>query len=270
MDQLSNDGLRHILDSSFEYNMAGMYTAIPAVVIQVANQAESRIEVQPLILKRDESGEFTEHRPPIVNVVLQQPCTSKGGLTMPIQPKDQVLLVFSMRGLDLWKRSQGEFVSTMYPRTMAIEDAIAIAGVFPFSMSRNKPDNRGLDHSPDDVVLVNNLLSGREVEIRLKNDGGIVVNSPTQVVVNAPQSIVNSDLVKVNSKDFIVDSHTVSFKCTNYTVATATYSMNATDYATSQGNISHNGSFKLNGTTIENHTHGGVQTGDSRTNAFGT
>lgn len=270
MEEIENTSFRNMLDSSFTYNISEMHTAMPAVVVGVQNMDESRISVQPLILKRDESGEYTEHRPPIVNVVLQQPCTSLGGLTMPIQVNDQVLLIFTMRGLDLWKRSNGEFVSTMYPRIMAQEDAIAIAGVWPFPMSKNAKTSRKLTHSSEDVVVAHNLNSGREVEIRFKKSGDIVINSPTKITVNSSQAEVNADSVEVNSRDFDVNSYNVNFKCNNYSIATATYSMNATDYADSYGNISHNGSFRLNGTTVEDHTHSGVQTGGSRTNAFGS
>ena len=39
--------------------------------------------------------------------------------------------------------------------------------------------------------------------------------------------------------------------------------------ATSQGTINHNGSYVLNGTKIEDHDHGGVQPGGSRSDKFG-
>lgn len=196
--------MSELLGAHFDYAISGVHTAIPAVVVGVKDLGQQRIDVQPAINMRSRDGEVSEQRPPILNVPIQMPVTKKGGLTYPIENGDSVWLMFSMRGLDIWKTSSIGFTSPNSVRKFDARDCVALAGVYPFNESPNK--GRSNSHSTRDVVLVHNIGSGSEVEIRLKPNGEVVVNSPTKVTVNCEDAVVNADDVEVNASLTTINS----------------------------------------------------------------
>lgn len=258
------------LGKFFEGQANNMFTSIPAVVVGVKSLGEKRLDVQPMVDIRTPDGATEKGLPPILNVPLQMPCTASGGLTYPIEVGDSVLLVFSSRGIDTWKRGDGSLSAPSTLRTFDIQDAVAIAGVHPFIQSPNSPSKRSQSHSTDDVVLVHNIGSGRETEVRLLKSGGVVVNTNQDVEVNCTKAEVNSDDFTVNSDNVSFNSGSFSISSGIVDIGTGGYSLVAGEGgATSSGTMRYSGSFILNGTPVENHSHGGVQSGGSRTEPFG-
>ena len=256
--------LQEVLTNAMDYHLADIYTSIPGVVVGIHSDLSGmRVDVQPSVAMRNEDGDDVVDRPAIINVPLHMPVTQLGGLTYPIKKGNPVWLNFSMRGLDVWKKGKGESQAPSDLRRFDLSDCIAIPGVYPAGVPVNSPGSRSNSHSTEDVVLVHNIGTGNEVEIRLKPSGDVIINSPNKVVVNCTDAEVNSDSLSVNSDD-------VDFQCSNFNIQTGTYTLNATEEATATGVMSHNGSFILNGTPVEDHDHGGIAPGGSRTNPFGT
>ena len=254
--------LNEVMGNHFEYSMKGVHTAIPAVVVSVEDLGSQRINVQPSISLRSQDGLETSQRPPILNVPLGMPLTKKGGLSLPIQAGDCVFLIFSMRGLEIWKRGDGKPQIPSDIRMFDRRDCIALPGIYPFNESPNK--GRSLSHSTEDVVLVHNIGSGRETEIRLKPNGDVIVNSPSKVEVNCQEAEINaSSSTNINTGDFNITSD-------SFIVNTGVYALSATTSASQTATINMNGSFILNGTPIESHSHGGIQPGGGRTDNFGS
>lgn len=185
--------LQELLSASNDYALSNVYTAIPGVVISVEDMGECRLNVQPTINIRSEKGDINTPRPPILNVPFQQPISQQGGLTYPIAPGNPVWLNFSMRGLEIWKRGNGMPEAPADMRRFDPRDCMATP-LYPFGMSPNKADKRSLSHDPLDVVLVHNIGTGSEVEIRLKPNGDVFVNSPRHVTVNCQNATVNADI----------------------------------------------------------------------------
>jgi hypothetical protein len=249
--------LQEVLESHFDYMTSNMFTAITGVVVSVENAGENRLNVQPSInmVSRD-MLEITE-RSPILNVPMFQAQTKQGGLSIPIQAGDPVLLVFTMRGLDAWKQSNGYPTTPTDRRKFDNRDCIAIPGVFPFGQSPNRPSAHTLAHSPSDVVFVHNLGKGNEAEIRIKSgSGNIEINAPnSDVKVVCQNSTVNaSKKVSYSAQDFEIS-------CVNYKLTTGNYQV---DVATGGTNVS-TGVFRMNGQFILNnigiHAHRHVETG---------
>lgn len=258
------------LSGVFEYQSSQMFTSIPAIVVGVKSLAEKRIDVQPALNIRTVDGETDQTMPSILNVPLQLPMSSQGGVSFPISVGDSVLLVFSQRGIDNWKRGNG-FSAPSNMRKFDASDAIAIAGVQPFPESSNSPSKHSWTHNPEDVVLVHGLGSGNETEVRLLKSGGVVVNTNQNVEVNCEKVEVNSKDFTINSDSFEVNSGSVQFASGSFDIGTGSYSLAAgSGGATSSGTLQYSGSFILNGTPIENHSHGGVESGSSTTNPFGS
>lgn len=268
--------LSDVMSRHFDYQTSSMYTAIPAIVVSIKNLGEQRIDVQPTVNVRDVEGIVVSERPPILNVPLHMPITKQGGLTYPISTGTSVFLVFSMRGLETWKRSNGYPTTPPDVRKFDIRDCVAIPGIYPFGEAQNAPSKRSHSHSTDDVVLVHNIGSVNEVEIRLKPNGNVIVNSPTKVEVNCvdaevnadSSAVINTDQMEVNCSDMNVNGN---FKATSgeFLVNAGTFGITADSGATMNAAIDMQGSFKLNGTTIEDHTHAGVVSGGDRTDEFG-
>jgi hypothetical protein len=265
--------LQEMLVSSSDYALSNIYTSIPGVIVGIKNMGQLCVDVQPTINVRTQGGEENTQRPPILNVPYQQPLSPQGGLTFPVAVGDTVWLNFSMRGLEVWKRSSGESAAPADMRTFDPRDCIATPA-YPFGLSPNQPNKRSLPHDPSDVVLVHNIGTGAEVEVRLKKGSGEVeINSPTKVTVNcvdaevnaSSSTTVNTTDFSVNSSNFTVNSGNVSFSSGTFLVGTGTYGITASDSANMTANFSQTGSYTLNGIVLETHTHGGVESGGSNT-----
>lgn len=251
--------IQETLNSSFDYQTAALYTSIPGVVVSVVDMGQMLLNVKPTINMRSEDGIQIAERPPILNVPLVMPLSKEGGLTFPVKPGDLVWLTFSMRGLDAWKASNGYPTTPMDMRKFDIRDCVAHPCVYPGSQSPNNPSKRVLDHNPSDVVLVHNVGTGNEVEIRLKAGGGVEINAPGQeVVVNCDRSQVNADSEVVLS--------------TPETVLTGNLTVQGTmsiDGNSGSGTNTIRGNFNIVGTTLNHngknigstHTHTGVEFG---------
>src|SRR5690606_34924800 len=111
---------------------------------------------------------------------------------------DTVLCVFSQVGMDLFKSGRGEYSPPPDFRKMDSRDAIAIPGLVPFSKSLNNPSVRTWGHSTSDCVVSHNIGSGREVEIRLKASGDLIINTNQDVTVNCDDATVNCTNSEVN------------------------------------------------------------------------
>lgn len=258
--------IQELLVNNFDYQTANMYTAIPGIVVSVDNLQEQRISVQPAINMRSADGIDVTERPPILNVPLHMPVTKEGGLTYPITKGTSVFLIFSMRGLQMWKRGNGRPESPSDVRRFDVRDCIAIPGIYPFGQARNQ--NRSLPHSVDDVVLVHNIGTGNEVEIRLKPNGEVIVNSPTKVTVNCQDAEINADsTTTINTEQLSVNGN-ASFQSGNFVVQASSIAMTATDSASMSATFSMDGDIILNGRSVDNHDHGGVQPGGSSTDPF--
>ena len=253
--------MQELLSAHFDYAMADVYTSMPGVVVAVRDMGEMYVDVQPSLNMRTENEEIVSSRPPIMNVPLQLPISTKGGLTFPVSVGDPVWLMFSMRGLDTWKRSSGVSVTPSDMRKFDIRDCCAIPGTYPMGSSPNSAGKRSNAHSPDDVVLVHNI-GGSETEIRLKPSGDIEINSPTNVKIKCVSASIESDSTNIDTGNMTVNSD-------SFVVNSGTVAISATTSAEMNASFNMTGSFVLNGTAVEDHTHGGVLVGDSRTGEFG-
>lgn len=248
--------LGEVLNASQEYALSNMYTMIPGIIVTVSNLGEQRVDVQPAINLRSQDGEQISERPPILNVPLELPVSKQGGLTFPISVGTPVMLHFSMRGLEVWKRSNGYPSTPADMRTFDIRDCKAVPGSYPFSEAPNQPSKRSLPHDPMDVVLVHNIGSGNEVEVRLKANGDVEITSPTRVVVNCKDAEINAESsTAINTNSMTIDASDVTVSSDSFVVNTGTYAISATGTATMSASLSQNGSFELNGISMESHRH---------------
>lgn len=247
-------GLQKLANSSFEYKMNNIHTCIPAIVLNVDNLQQMRIDVQPTINKNKRDGSV-EERPPVLNVPVQFPSSSTSAFTFPINKGDSVLLVFSMRGLDAWKRGNGYPAAPLDFRQFDKRDCFVIPGVFPFSKSINNPDKRMWPHSVNDTVVVHNIGQPTETEVRLLIGGGIIVNTYQDVEVNCNNATVTaSSDITMNCDNMSINAASnidISAATMSVAVGTTTWSGGINQ----AGDYSQSGTYTLDGININIHVH---------------
>lgn len=247
--------LQELMNSSFDYQTNNLYTAAPGIVVAVRNNLEElSIDVQPTvnILNKDKT---TKERPVVLNVPVQMPSSSTAALTFPVNVGDPVLLIYSMRSLDIWKRSEGKPTVPNDNRKFDKRDCFAIPGVWPFGKSINKPSVRIWQHDTNDLVITNNIGTGAENEVRLQPSGNIVINTNQDVSVNCNNATITAQAnVDVVCANFTVDaSESISM-----TAPIASFSIGTTSWtgAISQsGNYTGVGIQTFNGVVFSSHRH---------------
>jgi hypothetical protein len=166
--------LENILTNYLESYMQDVYTCMPAIVLNVKDMGQLRVDVKPLVNHRYKDGITTEY-PTLSNVPLVMPCSLSAGVTFPINQGDTVLLLCSQKDLTFFKEGADRPHEPNTRRWNNLNDFVAVAGLFPFVKSPNRDAAHKLPHSTDDVVVYQNLGKENECEVRLKKDGSIKV-----------------------------------------------------------------------------------------------
>lgn len=256
-----------VINSFIEYQMENKYTALPGVVLRVHDKGNRQLlDVQPLVSIRSRNGEVTTQST-VLNVPYQLPASSIGGTVFPINVGDNVLLIYSMRGIDTWKYGDGSPAPSSDYRMFHKMDCIAIPCIFPTNKAVASQSKHSGDYSLGDTIVFN-----RSTEIIQKPDGTTVVNSPAKVVVNSPYVEVNSQNVVVNaSSSVVVNSPSTTFTGNVNVEGHLSYQAGISGRAGSgsgQGN-SIIGGFSVEGGSITHdgknigstHAHGGIEPG---------
>jgi len=252
--------LEEVLESNFSYMMAGVHTAIPGIVVAIRdNLTTSFVDVQPTVNMISEEDDNIP-RPVILNIPLIFPVSKTGGITFDVSVGDTVLLVYSMRGLDTWKRGVGTPVAPTDFRKMDQRDAIAIPGLQTISTSVNNPSKRTNVHDTKDTTIVAGIGTGSEVEVRLKPSGQVIINAPSSATINTEYAEINSPLTRINGNVDINGTLLVRQLITYLNGIAGTQGVN-TNTLTGGFNIN-GGTITHNGVNIgSDHTHGNVQSG---------
>lgn len=263
-------GLGEVIQSFIEYALQNKFTALPGVVLKVHNKGTQQLlDVQPSVSIKGRDGSVTDQAT-ILNVPYQQPASSIGGLVFPINPGDNVLLVFSMRGIDTWKRGNGGLAPPSDYRMFSNQDCIAIPCIFPVS---NVPTSgkHTSGYAPGDVAIYN-ARNGSMCEIILKANGDVIVNSPKGVTVNCVTSNVNATgSATITTPSLTVDSPSSTFTGAVNVEGHLSYQAGISGKAGSGGGQGNSiiGGFSVEGGSITHdgknigstHVHGNVQSG---------
>ena len=187
------DTLEARLNAFFDFKMSGMFVCMVAEVLNTGKLEQCRIDVKPIVNHEYKDSTVVKY-PTILSVPVQFPSSSTSALTFPINQGDNVLLVFSQKGLDVFKSGATSAHDPIDMRSFDKRDAIAIPCVNPFSKSINDPVKRTLFHSVDDMVMTHNIGLPTECEVRMKPTGKIELTSALQVDIKAPITNVTSTI----------------------------------------------------------------------------
>lgn len=243
-------GFGEVITSFIDYSMQNKFTALPGVVLRVHNKGDQQLlDVQPSVGIKNRDGTTTQQAT-ILNVPYQQPASSVGGFVFPIGVGDNVLLVFQMRGIDTWKYGDGGLNSPSDYRMFSNKDCIAIPCISPVNKTPTSKSKHSGDYDLGDTIVFN---GGTEVVVKANGD----------VVINSKNATLNvTDKTKINTSDFEINCSSYKVTSSSYQVNTGSYSLAAgSGGATTSGTMVMDGSFVLNGITLESHVHGNVEVG---------
>lgn len=150
------------------YQLGTIHTALPAAIISY-DYTVQKASVQPLLNKVWASGP-PQPMPILENVPVIFPRSGGASLTFPVNAGDTVLLVFVERSIDLWLTVGGQ-VDPDDPRKFDLSDAVAIPGLYPFSVNSEAVNNT-------DVLLTYNGSY-----LKIKENGDIVINTSGKVAI---------------------------------------------------------------------------------------
>lgn len=249
---MNRTSLEELLKLSFLSETAEMYTAIPCIITNIPTDLKDlRIDVQPVIDTQYSDGTSEDHSQ-ILGVPVVFPCGRTSMISFPLFVGDTVLCVFSQRSLDNFKSGNGTPSIANDQRRMDSRDAIAIPGIVPFGKSLNNPAVRSWPHSTSDLVVSHNIATGSEVELRMKPNGDLIINTEQNVTVNCNTAAVNA-------------TQSISLTAPSMTVDVATTTWNGV--ITQTGNYTQSGTYTLNSININTHKHTGVTPGSGTSGA---
>lgn len=224
--------MQDVLTAAFQSQMNNLYTAIPCIIVSIAGP--SSVNIQPAINQKMKDGGVKE-RPVILGVPVSFPVSKTAGFSFPIKPGDTGIAVFSMRSIDAWKTSDGYPTSPLNFAKMDKSDAMFIPGIQTSSTSVNNPEKHVWDHSVEDAVMFNGLGTANEAEVRIKQNGDILIRTNQKVSVECDEATVVAN--------------------TSASITTPLLTIDAQE-TTWTGNVTHVGAFSFNGIIFSTHKHG--------------
>jgi phage baseplate assembly protein gpV len=229
-------GLLSIINAQIESTNHDQDQCFLARVIRVDN-VNLTVDVEMLTLRIDTDGD-TQDDVPVLGVPLVMPSSSTSAVLFPVQAGDTVVCVVSQTSIDNFKIAghdkQDVPTQTNDSRRFNAQDAIAI----PYNKRASR--RHTLEHSVDDVVVVHNIGTGNECEVRLMADGNVKVTSPFTVTIKAK----DIDLQAENSISLQAQTMTINVPDTTWA-----------------GNYTMTGEATFNGIPFSTHRHTGVTLG---------
>ena len=167
--------LKPFIDSIAKAHLMEANIAQPGI-IRAYNATTRTADIQPVL-----NRQFLDGTDMILPVIPDVPVVMPGGngcsISLPLKKGDLVLLVHSQKSMDRWLESTtGDRVHPQDLRRNHLSDAIAIPGLYPFSMS----PNNSLADSDKDVIIANNIGTANETSLRLKSNGVAVFSGDVE------------------------------------------------------------------------------------------
>ena len=173
--------LEPILRNFFSDKMSEMNFCLPARIENTQNIKEGRIDVKPLFIPRYLDNTYSE-LPIVKNVPVVFPSSNESGMVFTPKQGDTVLLIFAQCNIDNFKGGGVEPYSTVFDRSLDINDAVAIVGFSPFNKNPINTDKHKKDYDLGDVSVFNNLGKETENKINVKKDGTVNIVASSTII----------------------------------------------------------------------------------------
>jgi hypothetical protein len=162
------DDLSKLLRETFEYNMTDVHTALSGV-IKKYDPSTRRADVQPSLKRKIPGGKYLDF-PVIPDVPVLFPGTKKYVIHFSLEEGDEVLLIASERGTDLWKARGGKGIEEADPRRFDLQDCYAIPGLQAVDFIPAEEDGLNIVHrsSPKGETISQVTMNDEKVEAKYK------------------------------------------------------------------------------------------------------
>lgn len=181
--------LSNVLTAAVERFLSNIHTAMPGV-IESYDPSTNTASVKPTLKRKYVDDDQAIELPVISRVPVLFPRTADAHLALPIAAGDYVMLVFSERGMARWL-DKGGTVDPEEPAMFALNDAVAIPGVFP---TDEAPARNGAD---DSVELANGTSY-----IEIKASGEILVkNGSLEMTIGSGEVRIKATKIVLESAD---------------------------------------------------------------------
>ncbi len=178
------DNLTDWLEFATRQVLKDLYTVLPAI-IESYNVATKRAKVKIALTQMSTAGKAIEY-PIIADVPVIFLACSEYIIQFPLKSGDNVLIVFSQRGLDKFKVTYKQEQPSLHG-FFSMADAIAIPGFGTLSNNIADPD------------ALNIQTTNGQTYMTLKND--IITINATNVIINATTTTINSNVNVVGNVD---------------------------------------------------------------------
>lgn len=269
--------LPEVLKISVQRALSEIHTCLPGKIEKFDHKTQ-KASVLPLIKKKYKDGK-AESMPVIENVPVVFPRCAKGSFTFPLEAGDGVLLVFSERSMERFLSTGGE-QEPGDTRKFDLTDAIAIPGLFPFSVESKTENNE------DSLWIFN------ETKIRLKENGDVEIETPSDLIVkvegdasveiggdatveiggNATVEIGGDASIEISGNatgniggDATIDVGGTTTLTSGGDVNITAPTVNITGDVTVTGTVTAQGDVIGAGISLSGHIHSGVESGGSNT-----
>jgi len=166
---MADPTLTEVIKKAIDQTLTNIHTNMPGT-IESFDANTGLASVRPLFKRKyAEESAGTEY-PVVSGVPVIFPRVANAFLRLPVAAGDKVLLVFAERSLDKWKEKGGA-VSPGDPAKFALNDAVAIFGLYP----------------KNDPVSANGAATSLEIAvgsswIEIKTDGSINITASKAVI----------------------------------------------------------------------------------------
>lgn len=255
---------QRVIDQAIDGRLSAVWTAIPAQVTKYNPEAIT-VECQPLIqgrrTKEDGSVELMT-LPLLLDCPVIFPHAGGGSITFPIKVGDEVLVIFSCRGIDFWWQNSG-IQPPPEIRMHDLSDGFALPGIW------SQPKKIG--NLSTDSLMIRSDDKSAYIEIKTESKD---INSKTSA--NMTATVGGNVTVNVSGNANINVAGSTTLDCpTNTITGTLTVrglitgqgglAISGGSGASVDGNLTTTGDVTAAGISLDRHTHSGVTSGGSNT-----
>ena len=243
--------LDDVINVAMQSVSARLWTALPAIV-QSVDFAKQTITAQPAVQVTQtlQSGERQiVNLPLLVDVPICYPKCAGFALTLPIKSGDEVLIVFGARCIDSWWQNGGVNNAPAEVRFCDLSDGFAIFAPTsqPKRLANVHQENVQI-RSADGAVYIEITPAGLIHAVAQNFSAEVSGNASWQVGGNFE---IQASAVQINGSSVTINGETT---------------VNG-GFAQNGANAVFSGDVNASGTSLKNHTHGGVKSGSDNTAA---
>ena len=187
-------------------NIRKMNISCPAKVVGIDNLKDGYIDVLPLVNEVHEITKDSYEQPQINRVRVIYPSTKTSTICFPVNLGDFVQLEFQSVNIEKFLNGNEDQHDPSFNAFMNRSDVVAKVGFEPYQKSCMNPNNYSNDFNNQDLNIVHNKNTDREVTFSLTQDGGVKVISSGEVNIKCNTATVDATeidavnaLVKTNN-----------------------------------------------------------------------